>query len=119
GQFKAFKGEPADGPLVDINLAIEEDVLKSFILATAESLKILSSFLNRVFRVESPLTTLKTGVSLLVLSQLGKWLRGECLLLTTMIIAFSVPKIYELQKEKIDQVLGMVATIITQKYKEI
>jgi len=63
--------------------------------------------LRRLFLVESVFDSVKFAVLLWTLTYIGAWFSGITLVTIFVLSLFSVPKVYELYKEPIDQYIGL------------
>jgi len=63
--------------------------------------------LRRLFLVESVFDSVKFGVLLWTLTYIGAWFSGLTLVTIFVLGLFSIPKVYEVYKEPIDEYIGL------------
>jgi len=63
--------------------------------------------LRRLFLVEDLVDTIKFGLLLWVLTYIGSWFNGMTLIINSVVIVFTLPKVYETYKVQIDNYLAM------------
>lgn len=63
--------------------------------------------LRRLFLVEDLVDSIKFGLLLWVLTYIGSWFNGMTLIINSVVIVFTLPKIYETYKVQIDNYLAM------------
>lgn len=64
--------------------------------------------LRRLILVEDLVDSIKFGVMLWALTYIGAWFNGMTLVILSFVAAFTLPKVYETNKEQIDHYLGLV-----------
>jgi len=64
--------------------------------------------LRRLFLVENMMDTIKFGLSLWGLTYIGSWFNAMTLIILAWVAAFSVPKLYKMNQDKADEILGKV-----------
>ncbi|TKR61216.1 hypothetical protein L596_028357 [Steinernema carpocapsae] len=105
-----FKKTPAEHPFkeyLNYDLTLESNKVHSFAERAVEcGQKALLKIRSVVF-VEDIVETAKAGLILWTLTYVGAWFSGLTLVVLAVIAVFSVPKIYELNKEVIDQYLEL------------
>uniref|UniRef100_A0A0L8HVD6 Reticulon-like protein n=1 Tax=Octopus bimaculoides TaxID=37653 RepID=A0A0L8HVD6_OCTBM len=63
--------------------------------------------LRRLFLIEDLVDSLKFGLLLWVLTYIGSWFNGMTIIINSVVIIFTLPKIYETYKVQIDNYLAM------------
>lgn len=63
--------------------------------------------LRRLFLVEDLVDSIKFGLLLWVLTYIGSWFNGMTLIINSVVIVFTLPKVYETYKVQIDNYLAM------------
>ncbi|KAK0410149.1 hypothetical protein QR680_004976 [Steinernema hermaphroditum] len=105
-----FKKLPAEHPFKEYlayDLSLESEKVHSFAeRAVACGQKTLLK-LRSIVLVEDLLETAKAGLILWTLTYVGAWFSGLTLIVLAVIAVFSVPKVYELYKEPIDEYLEL------------
>jgi len=108
--------------VLDMDLALKEDKLKSVIQALLANLNKTVSELRRLFFIEDMVDSIKFGLLLWVSTYLGCCLNGITLVILAVISLFTLPKVYETYQVQIDNYVGLaraqvnnVMTTVTNK----
>lgn len=88
---------------LETDLTISEETIRRCADCTAKQLTKTAATLRRLFLVENIVDSLKFGLVLWLLTYVGSWFNGLTLVLIGVVELFTIPKVYEMHKEKIDQ----------------
>lgn len=104
---KSNDGHPFKS-LLDMDIGLKEDKLKTVIAALLNNLNKTVAELRRLFLIEDMVDSLKFGLLLWVSTYIGCLLNGITLVILSLVALFSLPKVYETYQVQIDQNVGMV-----------
>jgi len=105
------KATPGSDPLEcvsNMSLAIPTENVQSYSACAADKLNCAVSELRRLFLVDNMVDTLKFGLSLWCITYIGAWFNAMTLIILAWIAAFSIPKVYLMNQDKADEVIGKV-----------
>ncbi|XP_070578627.1 reticulon-1-A-like isoform X3 [Ptychodera flava] len=97
--FKAF---------LDTDIEIPRDKVTAVVDHICEHANCTLNMLRRLFLVEDLVDSIKFAVMLWLLTYIGGWFNGLTLLILGFIGLFTLPKVYELHQEKIDNYIDLV-----------
>jgi len=93
---------------LEVDLTLPAEKVHQFAdIAVAHTNAAISEF-RRLFLVEDIVDSLKFGVLLWCLTYVGSWFNGMTLVIIGVVALFTLPKVYETNKEQIDQNLALV-----------
>merc|ERR1712200_19827 len=104
---KSNDGHPFKS-LLDMDIGLKEDKLKTVIAALLNNLNKTVAELRRLFLIEDMVDSLKFGLLLWVSTYIGCLLNGITLVILSLVALLSLPKVYETYQVQIDQNVGMV-----------
>ncbi|NP_001161645.1 reticulon-like protein [Saccoglossus kowalevskii] len=102
-------------PFLDVDVELPRDKVDKVVDNAVEKLNCLQVELRRLFLVEDLVDSIKFAVMLWLMTYIGAWFNGLTLLILGFIGLFTIPKVYELHQEKIDNYIDLV----NQQVKEI
>ncbi|CRK99230.1 CLUMA_CG012680, isoform A [Clunio marinus] len=107
---------PERGPeIFDIDLSLSSEKIQQSSGVFATHVNAYIGELRRLFCVEDIIDSVKFGLLLWVLTYIGAMFNGMTVIILTFVAIFTIPKIYEANKQKIDQGLD----IVKEKYVEL
>jgi len=106
-QIKKTDGSNPFKQYLDQEVTVPREKLHEQVDILIEHGQALFKHLRHLFLVESVCDSVKFGLLLYTLTYVGAWFSGISLILIFVIAVFSVPKVYELYKEPIDQYIGI------------
>lgn len=95
-------------PYLDKSVSIPQERAHQQVDVIIEHLQNVGTELKRLFLVENMCDSIKFGLLLWGLTYVGSWFSGLCLLTLLILGIFSVPKVYEVYQEPIDEKLALV-----------
>jgi hypothetical protein len=110
---KTSDGHPFED-LLKFDLTISQEKVQSFASVAVSQVNGFVAELRRLFLVEDFVDSLRFGLLLWVMTYIGSWLNGMTLVLLAFISLFTLPKVYENNKQSIDTYLNLVLTKITE-----
>lgn len=116
---KTSEGHPFK-EILDLDLNLSQEKVQNACTVFVAHLNAFLSEIRRLFLVEDLVDSLKFGVILWVLTYIGSWFNGMTLVILAFIAIFSLPKVYEQNKQIIDQNLDIARSKlleITDKVK--
>jgi hypothetical protein len=75
--------------------------------------------LNKIYKLESPVTTLKVLIGLYAGSIVTGTICHFILVWISVNLLFALPLVYKLQKDKIDQIYSQVTSLITKTLSQV
>ncbi|KAH8272752.1 hypothetical protein KR026_009355 [Drosophila bipectinata] len=75
--------------------------------------------MRRLFLVEDPIDSIKFGFILWIFTHIGAWFNAMTLVVFAFILLFTIPKIYEKNKQSIDTNLDLMYSIFTETTAKI
>ncbi|XP_059159583.1 reticulon-1-A-like isoform X5 [Physella acuta] len=103
---KSQEGHPFQ-PLLDLDIQLNENKLKSIIHSTLKNVNCLTHELRRLFLIEDLVDSIKFGLLLWALTYIGYWFSGMFLIIMDVVLLFTLPKVYETYQVQIDNYIGM------------
>jgi hypothetical protein len=105
---------------LEMDLTLSQEKVQNIAGVAVAHLNGFTTELRRLILVEDLVDSIKFGVILWVMTYIGGWLNGMTLVLLAFISLFTLPKVYENNKQSIDNYLGLVRSKladITDKIK--
>jgi hypothetical protein len=99
---------------LDLDLALEGDKAQEVCSAIISHLNQRVIQLRRLFLVEDLVDSAKFGAFLYFLTYLGAWFNGLTLVIIGLVALFALPKVYETNKNVIDQYLDLAWAKISE-----
>ncbi|XP_077994553.1 reticulon-1-A-like isoform X3 [Glandiceps talaboti] len=104
---KTGEGNPFK-PFLESDIEVPSDKVDKIVNHVCEHLSCVAKELRRLFLVEDLVDSIKFAVMLWLLTYIGGWFNGLTLLILGFIGLFTMPKVYELHQEKIDNYIDLV-----------
>jgi len=104
---KTGDGNPFKG-FLETDIEIPRDKVNAIVDHVIDHMDKCHDVLRRLFLVEDLVDSIKFAVMLWLLTYIGGWFNGLTLLILAFIGLFSIPKVYELHQEKIDNYIDLV-----------
>jgi hypothetical protein len=104
---KTTDGHPFKDYL-DIELTLPQEKVQQVATVSVAHINAFLAELRRLFLVEDLVDSIKFGVLLWALTYLGSWFNGITLVVLAYIALFTLPKVYENNKQSIDVYLDLV-----------
>jgi len=111
---KATAGSDPLEQVANMSVAIPTDNLSDFTSCAAGKLNTGVTELRRLFLVDNMVDTIKFGLSLWCLTYIGAWFNAMTLIILAWVAVFSIPKVYQMNQAKADEVLGLVMTQVSE-----
>ncbi|GFN85594.1 reticulon-like protein [Plakobranchus ocellatus] len=103
---KSADGHPFK-PLLEMDIELKEEKLKSVIDQVLKNVNATTSEVRRLFLIEDLVDSIKFGLLLWVLTYIGSWFNGMTLIILSVILLFTLPKVYETNQAQIDNYIGL------------
>jgi len=100
-------------------LALSEETVGDYVETFVELVNRALAAFTAVFSGSDFLLSAKFAGGLYVTAKVGNWLSGTALMFTAFLLAFTVPKVYEMNKAKIDEVLALVMEKVSAGFNEV
>jgi len=107
GQVKKTDGSNPFKPYLQPELNLPQEKVHAQADVIVHHGQTLINQLRRLFLVESVCDSVKFGLVLYTLTYIGSWFGGITIITLFVLSLFSVPKVYELYKEPIDEYIGL------------
>jgi len=104
---KTGEGNPFK-PFLESDVEVPRDKVDAFVDHVCDHLSCVAKELRRLFLVADLVDSIKFAVMLWLLTYIGGWFNGLTLVILAFIGLFSLPKVYELHQEKIDNYIDLV-----------
>jgi hypothetical protein len=99
---------------LDMDLALEGDKAQEVCGAIISHLNRYVNQLRRLFLVEDLVDSAKFGAVLYFLTYIGSWFNGLTLVILALVALFALPKVYECNKNVIDQYVDLAWAKISE-----
>ncbi|KAI6189571.1 hypothetical protein M3Y97_00022900 [Aphelenchoides bicaudatus] len=106
-QIKKTDGSNPFKPYMETEINVPQEKVHAQADVLVHHGQSLINQLRRLFLVENLFDSVKFGVLLWTLTYIGAWFSGLTLITIFVLGLFSVPKVYELYKEPIDEYIGL------------
>ncbi|XP_052853204.1 reticulon-1 isoform X2 [Drosophila gunungcola] len=110
---KTNEGHPFKEYL-ELDLALSQDKVQNIAGVAVAHINGFTSELRRLFLVEDIIDSIKFGVILWVFTYVGAWFNGMTLVILAFVSLFTLPKVYENNKQSIDTYLDLVRSKLTE-----
>jgi len=104
---------------LDFELAIPQEKVQQVATVSVAHVNAFTAELRRLFLVEDLVDSIKFGGLLWALTYLGSWFNGITLVLLAWIALFTLPKVYENNKETIDTNLDLVRSKLLEVAEKV
>lgn len=94
---------------IDINVSMSPKKVHDFVDNSLDNINDALSYVKRVLLVEDKVATITFGLFLYVLTYLGSWFNGMTLITLTYIGLFTLPVVYDKNKDKIDDYVSLAS----------
>lgn len=95
----------------------DEDTIRLTVESSIQVYVAFKNFMLDVLKWSNFPATLILFVSLLLLSQIAKFISGTTLLYLGFLLSFVLPKAYEMKKDLVDEQVRNIVKIIDEKWK--
>ncbi|XP_032592596.1 reticulon-1-A isoform X4 [Drosophila grimshawi] len=99
---------------LDLDLTLSQEKVQHIAGVAVAHLNGFTAELRRLFLVEDLIDSIKFGVILWVFTYIGAWFNGMTLVILAFVSLFTLPKVYENNKQSIDTYLDLVRTKLTE-----
>jgi len=99
---------------LEADLLLPQEKVQEVVTVSVSHLNAFLAELRRLFLVEDLVDSLKFGLLLWTLTYLGSWFNGITLVVLAYVALFTLPKVYENNKESIDNYLEIVRSKFTE-----
>ena len=99
---------------LDIDLTLSQDKIQNITGVAVAHVNGFTAELRRLFLVEDLIDSMKFGVILWVMTYIGAWFNGMTLVILAFVSLFTLPKVYENNKQSIDTYLDLVRSKLTE-----
>lgn len=110
---KTSDGHPFKEQL-EADITLPQDKVREITDIAVTHLNAAVTELRRLFLVEDLVDSIKFGVLLWCLTYLGAWFNGMTLVIIAFVALFTLPKVYENNKQQIDANLDIVRTKVAE-----
>ncbi|XP_016956589.1 reticulon-1 isoform X1 [Drosophila biarmipes] len=110
---KTNEGHPFKEYL-ELDLTLSQDKVQNIAGVAVAHINGFVSELRRLFLVEDIIDSIKFGVILWVFTYVGAWFNGMTLVILAFVSLFTLPKVYENNKQSIDTYLDLVRSKLTE-----
>jgi len=110
---KTSEGHPFKEYL-EIDLTISQERVQQVTSVAVAHLNGFTAELRRLFLVDDLVDSLKFGVILWFMTYIGAWFNGMTLVMLAFVSLFTLPKLYESNKQSIDSYLDLVRSKVTE-----
>lgn len=118
-QIKKTDGSNPFKPYLEQEISVPQERLHSQVDIFVEHGQCALKQLRHLFLVESVVDSIKFGLLLYTLTYVGAWFSGFTLIVLFVLSVFSVPKVYELYKEPIDQYVGLAKENLDKVHHQV
>ncbi|XP_039949219.1 reticulon-1-A isoform X3 [Bactrocera neohumeralis] len=115
--LQAIQKTPEGHPFkeyLDIDLTLSQEKVQNIAGVAVAHVNGFVAELRRLFLVEDLVDSIKFGVILWVLTYIGGWFNGMTLVILAFVSLFTLPKVYENNKQSIDTYLDLVRSKLTE-----
>lgn len=104
---------------LELDLALSQEKVQNIAGIVVAHVNGFTSELRRLFLVEDIVDSIKFGLILWVLTYIGAWFNGMTLVILAFVSLFTLPKVYENNKQSIDTYLDLVKSKLTEITEKI
>ncbi|XP_017490068.1 PREDICTED: reticulon-4 isoform X2 [Rhagoletis zephyria] len=115
--MQAIQKTPEGHPFkeyLDIDLTLPQEKVQNIAGIAVAHVNGFVAELRRLFLVEDLIDSIKFGVILWVLTYIGGWFNGMTLVILAFVSLFTLPKVYENNKQSIDTYLDLARSKLTE-----
>uniref|UniRef100_A0AC34F847 Reticulon-like protein n=1 Tax=Panagrolaimus sp. ES5 TaxID=591445 RepID=A0AC34F847_9BILA len=106
-KFKKTEDKNPFQPLLEKEIDVPQEKIHAQVDVFVESARNMALQLRRLFFVENVVDSVKFFFLLYSLTYIGSWFSGFALIIMFVIGVFTIPKVYEMNKEPIDNYLNL------------
>ncbi|KAI6220681.1 Reticulon-like protein [Aphelenchoides fujianensis] len=117
GQVKKTDGSNPFKPYLEPEITVPQEKVHAQADVFVHHAQNLAIQLRRLFLVENLFDSIKFGVLLYTLTYVGSWFSGIALLTLFVLGLFTLPKVYELYQEPIDQYIELARQNVDKVHK--
>ncbi|KAH8403197.1 hypothetical protein KR222_007267, partial [Zaprionus bogoriensis] len=99
---------------LELDLTLSQEKVQHIAGVAVAHINGFTAELRRLFLVEDLIDSIKFGVILWVFTYIGAWFNGMTLVILAFVSLFTLPKVYENNKQSIDTYLDLVRTKLTE-----
>lgn len=110
---KTSEGHPFK-EFLDFDLSLSQEKVQQVATVSVAHLNAFLAELRRLFLVDDLVDSIKFGLLLWCLTYLGAWFNGMTLVIIAFVALFTLPKVYENNKQSIDTYLDLVRSKIAE-----
>ncbi|XP_017854089.1 reticulon-1-A isoform X3 [Drosophila busckii] len=99
---------------LDLDLTLSQEKIQHVAGVAVAHINGFTAELRRLFLVEDLIDSIKFGVILWVFTYIGAWFNGMTLVILAFVSLFTLPKVYENNKQSIDTYLDLVRSKLTE-----
>ncbi|XP_064537456.1 reticulon-1 isoform X2 [Drosophila montana] len=99
---------------LELDLTLSQEKVQNIAGVAVAHINGFVAELRRLFLVEDIIDSIKFGVILWVFTYIGAWFNGMTLVILAFVSLFTLPKVYENNKQSIDTYLDLVRTKLTE-----
>ncbi|XP_004537806.1 reticulon-1 isoform X2 [Ceratitis capitata] len=120
--MQAIQKTPEGHPFkeyLEIDLTLSQEKVQNIAGVAVAHVNGFVAELRRLFLVEDLVDSIKFGVILWVLTYIGGWFNGMTLVILAFVSLFTLPKVYENNKQSIDTYLDLVRSKLSEISEKI
>ncbi|KAH8249291.1 hypothetical protein KR032_008234 [Drosophila birchii] len=99
---------------LELDLTLSQEKVQNIAGVAVAHINGFTAELRRLFLVEDLIDSIKFGVLLWVFTYIGAWFNGMTLVILAFVSLFTLPKVYENNKQSIDTYLDLVRSKLTE-----
>ncbi|SPP81934.1 reticulon-1 isoform X1 [Drosophila guanche] len=99
---------------LELDLTLSQEKVQNIAGVAVAHINGFTAELRRLFLVEDLIDSIKFGVILWVFTYIGAWFNGMTLVILAFVSLFTLPKVYENNKQSIDTYLDLVRSKLTE-----
>uniref|UniRef100_A0A1I8NVZ8 Reticulon-like protein n=1 Tax=Stomoxys calcitrans TaxID=35570 RepID=A0A1I8NVZ8_STOCA len=104
---------------LDIDLTLSQEKIQNIAGVAVAHINGFTAELRRLFLVEDLVDSIKFGVILWVMTYIGAWFNGMTLVILAFVSLFTLPKVYENNKQSIDTYLDLARSKVAEVTEKI
>jgi hypothetical protein len=118
-KFKKTEDKNPFQPMLEKELDVPQEKIHAQVDVLVENVRNIALQLRRLFFVESVVDSVKFFFLLYSLTYIGSWFSGFALIILFVIGVFTVPKVYEMNKEPIDNYLHLAKENVDKLHQTV
>jgi hypothetical protein len=118
-KFKKTEDKNPFQPMLEKELDVPQEKIHAQVDVLVENVRNIALQLRRLFFVESFVDSVKFFFLLYSLTYIGSWFSGFALIILFVIGVFTVPKVYEMNKEPIDNYLNLAKENVDKLHQTV